>query len=56
MYLRSASIHLFLTLVIFATPAFSHSGHTTIYHSHSGIEYFLALLFIGAIIYRYIKK
>lgn len=56
MHLRLASICLSLTLMIFAAPAFSHSGHTTIFHSHSGIEYFLALLVIGGIIYHYIKK
>ena len=56
MQLRFASIYLSLALVIFANPAFSHTGHTSIFHSHSGIEFFLALLVIGGIIYRYIKK
>lgn len=49
-------ICLSLTLLFITTPAFSHSGHTSIFHSHSGIEYFLALFVIGGIIYHYIKK
>lgn len=56
MHFRLASIFLSLILLFFAAPAFSHSGHTTIFHSHSGIEYFLALFVIGGIIYHYIKK
>jgi hypothetical protein len=56
MHLRLASICLSLTLMISAAPAFSHSGHTSIFHSHSGIEYFLVLCVIGGIIYRHLKN
>jgi len=56
MHLRLANIWLSLILLIFAAPAFSHPGHTTIFHNHSGIEYFLAFFIIAGIIYRYFKN
>jgi hypothetical protein len=56
MRLRFASTCLSLTLMIFAAPAFSHSGHSNIFHSHSGVEYFIAVLVIAGIIYRYFKN
>lgn len=56
MHSKLTNICLYLTLMILATPALSHSGHTAIFHSHSGIEYFIALFVIGGIIYHYIKK
>jgi hypothetical protein len=56
MHLRLATICLSLILLIFAAPAFSHSGHSTIFHSHSGIEYLLALLVALGLMYRYFKS
>ena len=56
MNLKFASTCLLLTLMIFASPAFSHSAHTTIFHNHSGIEYFLAMCAIAGIVYHYLKS
>ncbi len=56
MHLRLVSACLSLTLTMIAAPAFSHSRHSTIFHNHSGIEYFLILLVIAGVIYRYIKN
>ena len=56
MRLKFTSICLSLTLMIFASPAFSHSGHTTIIHNHSGTEYFLAICVLAGIVYHYLKS
>ena len=56
MLLTLARIYLPISLTIFSAPAFSHSGHTDLFHSHSGIEYLLVLCVIAAIIYHYIKS
>lgn len=52
---RFASTCLSLILMIIAAPAFSHPGHTNVIHNHSGIEYFLVLFVIAAIIYHHFK-
>ncbi|GEM_PF-3445866 len=56
MHSKSTSICLSLIFTICATPAFSHSGHTSLFHSHSGIEYLLVFLVIAGIIYRVFKN
>ncbi len=45
-----------LILTTSAAPAFSHTGHTSIFHSHSGIEYLIAYIAIASIAYRLYKK
>jgi len=56
MHIILTSICLSLTLMIISAPAFSHAGHSNIFHSHSGIEYFLAIFVIAGIVYRYFKS
>ena len=45
-----------LTLLLFTTRTFSHPGHTSLIHSHTGIELLLALLALLALIYTLIKR
>ena len=45
-----------LALSLLTMPVFSHSGHTSLAHSHSGLEWLLLAIVIAAFIYHKIKN
>ena len=56
MYSKLINMTICLVLFLLATPAFSHLGHTSVPHTHGGIEILLISFAIAVIVYRIIKK
>lgn len=56
MYSKLTNTVTLLGLYAICSPAFSHPGHSSIPHTHGGIEFLLLAIVVAGVIYYFIKN